>query len=153
MRWVYNDGGRELAGFRGYTGDCVVRAIAIATGKSYKSVYDDLHDVIQWQREDLTVIRSRRRGNSPRNGVPHSASKWYIEEYLGWRWVPIMLGSECAVHLGELELPLGNLIVHKAQHLLAVIDGVVNDLWDSSVNLKGQQCFYGYWVRPGDIGI
>ena len=30
--WLYNDGGRTAAGFKGETGDCVTRAIAIATG-------------------------------------------------------------------------------------------------------------------------
>ena len=29
----YDDGGREAAGYRGKTGDCVVRAIAICTGE------------------------------------------------------------------------------------------------------------------------
>ena len=36
-RWQYNDGGRSAAGFSGKTGDCVCRAIAIATGKPYVS--------------------------------------------------------------------------------------------------------------------
>jgi hypothetical protein len=33
--WQYNDGSREAAGYRGEAGDCVVRAIAIATGMDY----------------------------------------------------------------------------------------------------------------------
>jgi hypothetical protein len=36
MKWIHNDGGRADAGFRGETGDCVTRAIAIATGKPYR---------------------------------------------------------------------------------------------------------------------
>jgi hypothetical protein len=40
ISWVYNDGGREAAGYKGAAGDCVVRAIAIATGKSYQEVYN-----------------------------------------------------------------------------------------------------------------
>ena len=32
MNYKYNDGGRSRAGFKGKTGDCGVRAIAIATG-------------------------------------------------------------------------------------------------------------------------
>ena len=35
----YDDGGREAAGYRGKTGDCVVRAIAICTGEDYRAVY------------------------------------------------------------------------------------------------------------------
>ena len=37
----YNDGGRDKY-FKGTTGDCVTRAIAIACNLDYKKVYDDL---------------------------------------------------------------------------------------------------------------
>ena len=40
--FVYSDGGRAAEGFPEYKGDCVCRAIAIATGKSYMEVYDAL---------------------------------------------------------------------------------------------------------------
>ena len=43
-RWVYDDGGREAAGFpvdpADPTGDCVTRAIAIATGLGYRQVHE-----------------------------------------------------------------------------------------------------------------
>jgi hypothetical protein len=42
MGFYYSDGGRAAAGFKGETGDCVVRAIAIATEKDYREVYRDL---------------------------------------------------------------------------------------------------------------
>jgi hypothetical protein len=45
--WVYDDGGRTAAGFKGEVDDCAVRAIAIATGTSYREVYGDLFDHIQ----------------------------------------------------------------------------------------------------------
>lgn len=35
MPFVYDDGGRKEAGRKGYTGDCVCRAVAIATQKPY----------------------------------------------------------------------------------------------------------------------
>ena len=40
MEFVYDDGGRAEAGFKGITGDCVCRAISIATQKPYKEIYD-----------------------------------------------------------------------------------------------------------------
>ena len=40
--WEYNDGGRSKVGFKGSAGDCVVRAIAIATDLPYDKVYYDL---------------------------------------------------------------------------------------------------------------
>ena len=36
----YNDGGRAEAGYKGDTGDCVTRAIAIAAELPYKEVYN-----------------------------------------------------------------------------------------------------------------
>lgn len=40
MKYVFDDGGRAAAGYKGITGDCVVRSIAIATGQPYQKVYD-----------------------------------------------------------------------------------------------------------------
>jgi len=40
MTWTHNDGGREAAGYKGTTGDCVCRSIAIATERSYQEIYD-----------------------------------------------------------------------------------------------------------------
>jgi hypothetical protein len=34
MNWVYDDGGRKAAGFRGKAGDCMTLSIAIATPAS-----------------------------------------------------------------------------------------------------------------------
>jgi hypothetical protein len=39
MMWVADDGGRAATGFSGKTGDCVVRAIAIACELPYAEVY------------------------------------------------------------------------------------------------------------------
>jgi hypothetical protein len=42
--WVYDDGGRADAGYRGLADDCVTRAIAIATGTEYALIYVASHD-------------------------------------------------------------------------------------------------------------
>ena len=39
MNWIYDDDGRNAAGFRGKAGDCVARSIAIATRLPYREVY------------------------------------------------------------------------------------------------------------------
>lgn len=52
--FVVDDGGRAMAGFIGYAGDCVTRAIAIATGLPYRQVYDDLNEIAE------TVARTSR---------------------------------------------------------------------------------------------
>jgi hypothetical protein len=38
-----DDGGRAAAGYKGKTGDCVVRSIAIVTGRPYQKIYDELY--------------------------------------------------------------------------------------------------------------
>jgi hypothetical protein len=44
MKWVYDNGGRKAAGFRGKAGGCVTRSIAIATGLPIGHVYALLNE-------------------------------------------------------------------------------------------------------------
>ena len=55
MKWVYDDGGRSKY-FKGTTDDCVARAIAIATGKDYKEVYDLIN---KYSKEDFIELYRR----------------------------------------------------------------------------------------------
>ena len=136
----YDDGGRQTAGYRGEAGDCVVRAIAIASGRSYQEVYDALNELVKRERP-----RKGARRFSSRAGVPKKIFHPYILG-LGFRWVPCMrIGSGCAVHLQTDELPRGRLIVRLSRHLAAVIDGVLHDLGDCSRG--GTRCVYGYYTR------
>ena len=45
MKFVVDDGGREQAGYKGSTSDCVVRAISIAGGRPYQEVYDSINEL------------------------------------------------------------------------------------------------------------
>jgi len=148
---VFNDGGRKAAGYVGEAGDCVTRAIAIATGKPYQEVYDALHvrtklfGITRRGRVAKLIKQGKRR--SPRNGVFKDISRPYLAG-LGWTWVPTMqIGSGCKVHLRADELPGGRLIVKVSRHLVAVIDGVIHDTYDCSRD--GTRCVYGYWKGPG----
>lgn len=139
MRWVFDDGGRAAAGYKGKTGDCVVRAVSIATRKSYQEVYDALNGLAQYER---TAKRKRGLSNS-RTGVYKQTYRRYLES-IGWKWTPTMsIGSGCTVHLKTDELPKGRLIVSVSRHLVAVIDGVVHDTND--VSRRGTRCVYGYF--------
>lgn len=144
MEFILDDGGRAIAGYKGFARDCVVRAIAIATQLPYQKVYDDLFDMNQNQK-------GRLRGASPRDG---GTKKRTIKKYLasiGWDWYPTMaIGSGCTTHLRENELPNGRIIVSVSKHLVAVINGVQRDLSDCSRN--GMRCVYGYWKRKETSG-
>lgn len=134
--WVFDDGGRAAAGFRGEAGDCVVRAIAIATGSDYAWVYAEL------------AARQKALGkpNSARNGVSKKAYRPFLEDELGWTWTPTMrIGSGTTVHLDADELPEGRIIVRLTRHLAAVVDGVIHDTHDPSRG--GTRCVYGYWTN------
>ena len=72
MDFVYNDGGRAAAGYKGRAGDCVVRAIAIATQKPYQDVYDGINV--------LALAERTRRGrrSSARSGVGRRTYERYL---------------------------------------------------------------------------
>lgn len=126
----FNDGGRGLAGYKGETGDCVVRAISIATEKSYQEIYDSLY-AISWI--------------SPRKGVYKRVYETYLDS-IGWKRTTTMkFGQGCKAHLKADELPPGRLIVQVSKHLVAVIDGVIQDTFDCSRD--GTRCVYGYWAK------
>lgn len=171
MRHIYNDGGRAAAGFLGNAGDCVVRAVAIATEQPYQSVYDALSEGCRDQR----MGKRKTRKSSARNGV--NTSRQWFKDYmkgLGWRWTPTMgIGTGCKVHLTDGELPMGRLIVAVSRHYTTVIDGVIHDTYSPERNvhvvMQGPQtnrplkpgetrnengicsvqrrCVYGYWQR------
>ena len=149
MELKYNDGGRKEAGFKGKTNDCVVRAIAIASEQPYIKVYNKLENLNtlcskhSWSR---VAKKLQSSGSSPRNGTFKKVYDNYIKS-LGFVWKPCMtIGSGCKVHLRKEELPTGRIICRLSRHLVAVVDGVLNDTYDCSRN--GTRCVYGYYYKP-----
>lgn len=141
MNITYTDGGRAAEGYKGTARDCVTRAIAIATGKSYQEVYSVINALSAIERK-----RKSKGKSSARGGVNRRTYQKYLES-LGWKWIPTMsIGSGCKVHLRSEELPLGKLIVRVSGHLVAVVNHVIHDTHDPSRN--GTRCVYGYWTLP-----
>ena len=139
--FMYSDGGRTAAGYKGNTGDCVTRSIAIATGKPYQEVYDEINALGSQER-----LSKRKTGRShARTGVYKATIKKYLE-LLGWKWIPTMfIGQGCKVHLRADELPKGRIIVNLSKHTAAVIDGVIYDTFNPSRG--GTRCVYGYFIK------
>ena len=153
MKWVFDDGGRAEAGFKGRTGDCVCRAIAIATQRPYKEIYNLINEFAKSER------RGKRKSgvSSAREGV-YKTTEDKVMKMLGWKWIPTMLvGKGCKVHLQEDELPKGRLVVRLSKHSTAVIDGVIHDTYDPNDrgvwvdaygnNITTNRCVYGYYVK------
>ena len=143
--WLFDDGGRSAAGYKGSAGDCVCRAIAIAAERPYAEVYAALNGAAQGER--LTARRKAR--SSARTGVRKPTLRRYMES-LGWQWTPTMqIGSGCTVHLRADELPAGRLVVSVSRHVVAVIDGVIHDTHDSARD--GSRCVYGYFEKASQL--
>jgi hypothetical protein len=141
QRFIHNDGGRAVAGFKGAAGDCVVRAVAIAAQLPYKEVYDALSDGCRNQ----ATGRNKKRKSSAAEGV-NTDRKWFKDymRSIGFEWTPTMtIGSGCKVHLRSEELPKGRLVVSVSRHYVAVINGIPHDTHDST--RCGTRCVYGYW--------
>jgi len=172
IKFNYNDGGRAAAGFKGNTGDCVTRAIAIVTGKPYREVYDELNVLCKKKRTYEVEISGRTYINYTRSAARTGVHKKIYHPYLiglGFEWIPTMgIGTGCKVHLKAEELPSGKIICRVSKHLTAVIDGVVNDTWNPAREVHetgykdGEQysairerCVYGYYrlreVKPKPV--
>jgi hypothetical protein len=153
-RWVKDDGGRQASGIaraagrKDGAGDCVVRAIAIATGKPYLEVHEAITvakvgDVYAGDRE--YTKRAKRRGGirafDPDHGCSDEAYGPYLKS-LGWSYT----SSKGRVRLRADELPRGRLMVQIRGHLVAVIDHVIYDTHDCGG--AGRARVKGYWTAP-----
>lgn len=124
MKFEYHDGGRSKYFAKETVRDCVVRAIAIASGRDYKEVYNKAKEII---------------GYTPRNGVKCSDTHKIMKAF-GGEWN--RTGGN--THLCEGEIPMrGHIICNLKGHVTAVINGVIYDTYDCSDD--GYRSIYGYW--------
>lgn len=128
--FIWHDGGRASAGFVGSAGDCVVRAISIATGQSYRSTYEDLGELSK---------------ASARDGVSMEFVGRYLSN-LGWQ---AFAGHERPFH--EVDFPKTPTIFFiaadsKRLHLCTVVGATVYDTWDprDDEEYRVRQ----YWTPP-----
>jgi len=157
--FVFDDGGRKAAGFKGNTGDCVVRAIAITSGLPYKEVYKEL---TERNRQFVSKYKDQQRKGKPtknakiaeklvnrgytvRGGVYKEVYEPYLKQ-LGYNWHPAMsIGTGCKIHLHREELPTsGRLILCVSRHLTAYVNGTLHDTYDCS--REGNRCVYGWYA-------
>lgn len=133
----YNDGGRKEAGYKGDAGDCVTRAISIATGNGYEVTRKDLMRVTEgFKGKSRSKVAKRVKSNSVRNGVFKEIYRPYLEA-IGWKRVGLQkFGDPKRYYMTTDDLPMGTVIVEMRKHLVTVIDHVVKDTWDSRVSQK-----------------
>lgn len=129
MNFVYSDGGRASAGYKGTAGDCGARAMAIALGLDYKTVYKEL----------AQANADHGRAKSARNGMNKDIYSEVLKRH-GWAWKPApkFVGRKARCS----DMPAGVVIAKQAHHFVAVIDGVPHDIWDCT-----HKMVYGYWAK------
>ena len=127
-KYIFNDGGRS-AYFKGTAGDCATRAMAIGLELDYKACYNELSQ----------AHRARTGKKTARDGIYKEDFSEVLKRH-GWVWhsAPKFHGRKARA----TDMPTGRVIVQMARHYAAVINGVVNDSWNSS-----EKMVYGYWAK------
>ena len=148
LYFKYDDGGRKSTGYKGETGDCVTRAIAIATNFSYQKVYDDLTlDAKEFRLKSNSKLAygMKPKNDSARLGTHRKVFTPYLLRH-GWKWKPTMfIGQGCKTHLRYDDLPMGILICSVSRHIVTIKDKVIHDTYDCSRD--GTRCVYGYFYK------
>jgi len=125
LLFVWDDGGRAEAGYRGKTGDCAVRAVSIATGVPYKKLYQE------FKKDNPNNVKGISWYG---HGTPYPFVHTFLARR-GFRW-----------HEGgrlDASLPKGTVIANLGRHVCAVIDGVIHDTFCPPAGSK----LIGYWIK------
>lgn len=147
-RFTFDDGGRSQY-FKSTGGDCVTRAVAIATGLDYMEIYKMMAEGNRNQRRGKSESKTKQGKATALHGI-NTGRKWFkdLMVELGFEWTATMaIGQGCKTHLCREELPDGTLVVAVSKHYTTMIDGVIKDTYDPSrwENDTPKRCVYGYW--------
>jgi hypothetical protein len=131
LPFKYNDGGRKKAGFKGTTGDCVTRAIAIALKQPYAEVYEWVNVLCAYS----FTANKRRREEEDEPSYAHNGP--YLMDIMpglnnrGWRYY-VARGKEMTLD----QIPRGRIVARvknkdmEGFHLMAIVNGVIHDTFD-----------------------
>jgi hypothetical protein len=136
--YEFSDGGRSAAGYKvQHVGDCVIRAIAIATKKDYKKIYRDLQESQRRYYQSLGY----RTGRNVNDGVSEAVSKPYLKA-IGWvkiydwdampvkRFHPDNLPKRRDVIVTINYSRSGK---RNCNHMMAIRGGKILDTWNSAL--------------------
>src|SRR5262249_44765909 len=122
-------------------GDCVVRAIAIATEKPYAEVRKALlARVARYARQYPRSRHADAIKRSKKGGYNEQPVFCGYLKSLGWQHIK---PKEDAYLRADM-LPGGRLVGLVSRHAVAVIDGVIHDNWDSG-GRSGRVRVESYW--------
>lgn len=126
--YIYDDGGRHqyfrMKYKKDYVGDCVVRALTLATGENYQEVRREL-----W----WTSYKNGDMPNEKRNYEEFLKKRGFIKEK---KISGFMLGHYPISHKETYVVVLAN-------HLVCLDQGLVRDTWDCRYKSP-----YSVWRKP-----
>ena len=133
LRYVYDDGGRKDAGFKGDTGDCAVRAIAIVSGRPYIEVYRTMAAEMKaagYSASGNAYATRENKRKAPRKRGQLTAVKVQekVMRMFGLEKVKLPAGAKPT--FAEAHATHGNCVARTAKHVAALKDGALRDLWD-----------------------
>ena len=134
MDFIKDDGGRNkyfpLKYKKDYTGDCVIRAIAIATYTDYKRVWDALFEL------------GHKMGHLPNDERVYEK---YLSQ-IGWKkHKPIRKSNGRKYQLKNLPIADGSYIFITSRHVTAITEQEHRDTWNC-----GNWCANSYYKLKGE---
>ena len=150
----YDDGGRAAAGYRGKTGDCVVRAIAICARQDYRSVYLTMAEHMKangYAASGNAYATRERNRKVPRHKGQLTARRVQDRVLEAYGFGKVRLPSGERPTYTEVHRRYGDCIVGTTKHMAAIVDGALRDTfdgrtyeWDAETRKRRAQ---SVWVR------
>lgn len=113
-------------------GDCVIRALTKVTGKEWVQVFDELVPIAS-EKQCMPNGKACYSEHLIRNGFTYHG----ISNKKG--------SKRPTVDRFAKDHKDGKYILRAAHHLVAVVNGIYYDTWDS-----GDCCLYGYWEKRSE---
>ena len=139
--YIYNDGGKSLTGRKGNSGDCVVRAMAIALDLDY----DYCYKVLAQANKDAGYTKSAR------DGLQRTTYEKVFNKH-GWFWTSApknlwVWDEDNYMYLNRKarhkDMPKNKRVIARmSKHIAAIVDQEIHDIFDSSYKMV-----YGYWEK------
>jgi hypothetical protein len=118
LKHKFNDGGKADACLgTAHSGDCAIRAAAIALGQSYRTTKSEMNE--------LLIEMTGGLERSCNNGTPTSVLHRYMTE----RGYELTLTPK--TYLQDHDFSGRTVIAVLARHYVGIVDNVVLDTWDS----------------------
>ena len=150
LEYHYNDGGRAAAGFRGKTGDCLVRAVAIATGLPYRDVYHTVSSTMKKHgyRASGNVYLQTQELRKPGMLRVGAVQRLVLKDY---GFVKVSLPPGPRPTYTQAFQQFGTCIVSTNGHVATLMDGALQDTFDGRTydypTVAGERKARSVWVQ------